>query len=75
MLTCSIGDWTKAKLSCFRYHMTAAVNPISMILVQQPSKEKLLILNQIPIAFTEQILLIGSFLHSANFLLSGKQEL
>ena len=55
--------------------MTAAVNPISMTLVQQPSKEKLLILNQIPIAFTEQILLIGSFLHSANFLLSGKQEL
>ena len=43
MLTCSIGDWTKAKQS-YTLDVPAAVNLISMTLIKQPAKEKLLIL-------------------------------
>ena len=49
--------------------ISQAVHVISMTLIQQPGKEKLL-----PIASTQQIFLTGTFLHSPNFSLLGNQE-
>ena len=43
MLTCYIGDWTKSKLS-YALDVTASCSNYNMILMQQPDKEKLLIL-------------------------------
>ena len=46
--------------------MQAAINALSMTMVQQPGKEKLLISFKKPIAFTQQIFVLGTFLHRRN---------
>ena len=54
--------------------ISQAVHVISITLIQQPGKKKLLILKLLPIASTQQIFLTGTFLHSPNFSLLGNQE-